>query len=87
MEPEKISFPADAYPIKVVARSELKLRAEVDAVFERHFGALPPGNPAERGSAQGNFMALTYVMRVENVGQLSALNADLQALPGVLFVL
>ncbi len=62
MEPEKITFPAD-YPIKVVARSELKLRAEIDAIFERHFGALPPGAPAERPSAQGNFMALTYVMR------------------------
>lgn len=86
MEPEKISFPTD-YPLKVVARSELKLRAEIDAIFERHFGILPPGTPAERGSAQGNFMALTYLMRVDRVEQLAALNADLQALPGVLFVL
>jgi putative lipoic acid-binding regulatory protein len=86
MEPEKISFPAD-YPVKVVARSELKLRAEIDAIFERHFGTLPPGAPAGRGSSQGNFMALTYVMRVDRVEQLAALNADLQALPGVLFVL
>jgi putative lipoic acid-binding regulatory protein len=86
MEPEKISFPTD-YPVKVVARSELKLRAEIDAVFERHFGTLPPGNPVERPSAQGNFMALTYVMRVESAAQLPTLNADLQALPGVMFVL
>lgn len=86
MEAEKITFPAD-YPIKVVARSELKLRAEIDAIFERHFGALPPGAPAERPSAQGNFMALTYVMRVERVEQLTEVNADLQALPGVMFVL
>ena len=86
MEPEKISFPTD-YPIKVVARSELKLRAEIDAIFERHFGTLPPGTPTERGSGQGNFMALTYVMRVERAEQLPALNADLQALAGVLFVL
>ena len=86
MEPEKISFPTD-YPIKVVARAELKLRAEIDAVFERHFGALPPGAPTERPSAQGKFMALTYLMRVEKAEQLPALNAELQALPGVLFVL
>ena len=51
MEPENISFPTD-YPIKVVARSELKLRAEIDAIFERHFGdpaarhARPNGLPA-----------------------------------------
>ncbi|MEJ0100899.1 MAG: DUF493 domain-containing protein [Pseudomonadota bacterium] len=86
MQPEKITFPTD-YPIKVVARSELKLRAEIDAIFEREFGALPPGNPTERPSGQGNFMALTYVMRVQGVEQLTALNAALQALPGVLFVL
>ena len=86
MEPEKISFPTD-YPIKVVARSELKLRAEIDVIFERHFGALAPGNPGERASGKGNFMALTYVVRVEKPEQLAALNTDLQALPGVLFVL
>ena len=86
MEPERITFPAD-YPIKVVTRSELKLRAEVDAIFERHFGTLPPGNPVERASGQGNFVALTYVVRVERVEQLSVLNTELQALSGVLFVL
>jgi len=86
MPTEKITFPTD-YPIKVVARSELKLRAEIDAVFERHFGVLPPGSPLERASGQGNFMALTYLMWVERVEQLAALNAELQGLPGVLFVL
>jgi putative lipoic acid-binding regulatory protein len=86
MDAEKITFPAD-YPIKVVARSELKLRAEIDAIFERHFGTLPPGAPAERPSAQGNFMSLTYVMRVERVEQLAAVNIDLQGLSGVMFVL
>jgi putative lipoic acid-binding regulatory protein len=86
MEPEKISFPTD-YPVKVVARSELKLRAEIDVIFERHFGPLPPGVPTERPSGQGTYMALTYVVRVEKPEQLAALNADLQALPGVLFVL
>jgi putative lipoic acid-binding regulatory protein len=86
MEAEKITFPTD-YPIKVVARSELKLRAEIDAVFERHFGVLPAGAPAERPSAQGNFISLTYVMRVERVEQLTSVNTDLQALRGVMFVL
>jgi putative lipoic acid-binding regulatory protein len=86
MEPEKINFPAE-YPIKVVARAGLQLRAEIDAVFERHFGELPAGSPADRDSAQGNFMSLTYVMHVERVEQLVALNADLQALPGVMLVL
>ena len=86
MEPEKISFPTE-YPVKVVARRALQLRAELDAIFERHFGALPPGTPTERASAQGNFTALTYVIRVERADQLPPLNTELQALPGVMFVL
>jgi putative lipoic acid-binding regulatory protein len=65
----------------------VKLRAELDAIFERHLGTLPPGNPVERPSGQGHYIALTYVMRVERVEQLSALNSELQKLPGVLFVL
>ncbi len=32
-------------------------------------------------------MSLTYIMRVERVEQLAAVNTDLQVLPGVMFVL
>ncbi len=86
MEPERISFPTD-YPIKVVARAAHDLRNRVDAVFVRHFGPLPPDSVTERSSAQSNFVALTYVMRVEHEGQLAALHGELQAMEGVLMVL
>jgi putative lipoic acid-binding regulatory protein len=86
MEPERIEFPSD-YPIKVVARTEAALRARIDAIFARHFGAGAPAGAAERPSAQGNFIALTYLPRVEREEQLRALHAELTALEGVMVVL
>jgi len=86
MEPERIVFPAD-YPIKVVARTSDDLRARIDAVFSRHFGPFEAHRVSERASAQSNFMALTYLMRVEAESQLGALHTELRAEPGVMLVL
>ena len=86
MEPERISFPAD-YPIKVLARSAGDLRVRLDAVFCRHFGTLPPDCVTARNSAQSNFIALTYVVRVEAETQLAALHAELQAMEEIVMVL
>jgi putative lipoic acid-binding regulatory protein len=86
MEPERICFPTD-YPIKVVARESPDLRSQLDAVFAQHFGDIAPERVATRASAQRNFVALTYTMRVESETQLTALHGDLKALPGVIMVL
>jgi uncharacterized protein len=86
MEPERIQFPTD-YPIKVVARASPDLRTRVDAVFSRHFGGFDANRVTERTSAQSNFVALTYLMRVEAEQQLGALHADLRAEDGVMLVL
>ena len=86
MEPERISFPAD-YPIKVVARSSTGLRTRMDAVFARHFGSFDATRVSEKASAQSNFIALTYLMRVEAEQQLAALHTDLRAEDGVMLVL
>lgn len=83
----RIVFPCDDYPIKVVMRAAPGIRAAVDAVFARHFGPLAPDRNSARGSAQGNFLAVTYAMRVDHVEQLSALHLELRALDGVIMVL
>jgi putative lipoic acid-binding regulatory protein len=85
-EPEKLVFPCD-YPIKVVGRLSNDLRARVDAVFARHFGALDPSSISERSSGQQNFLALTYVMNVTDPAVLEPLHQDLRATDGVLLVL
>jgi putative lipoic acid-binding regulatory protein len=86
MEPERISFPVE-YPVKVVARVVPGLRAQVDAAFSRHFGAVATQNVTERASANSNFMALTYVPTVQSEAQLRVLHADLKQLDGVVMVL
>jgi putative lipoic acid-binding regulatory protein len=86
MQPERIEFPAD-YPIKVVARTQPALRQRIDAIFARHFGPQPASGVGERQSAQGHFISLTYVPRVDNEQQLRALHADLTAVDGVMIVI
>jgi putative lipoic acid-binding regulatory protein len=86
MEPERISFPVE-YPVKVVARVAPDLRAQVDAAFLRHFGAMSAEQVSERASANSNFVALTYVPVVHSEAQLQALHADLKLVTGVIMVL
>jgi putative lipoic acid-binding regulatory protein len=86
MEPERISFPAE-YPVKVVARADPDLRAQVDAAFSRHFGAISAENVSVRTSANSNFVALTYVLVVQNEGQLHSVHTDLKLLDAVIMVL
>ncbi len=86
MEPERIEFPAD-YPIKVVARIQPALRDRVDAIFAHHFGPQVREGVGERRSSQGHFVSLTYLPRVQNEAQLSALHVDLKAVDGVMMVL
>ena len=86
MQPERIEFPTE-YPIKVVARDQAGLREQIEAVFTRHFGALPAGGVTERRSAQGRFTSLTFVPQVQGEQQLRDLHAELVALDGVMMVL
>jgi putative lipoic acid-binding regulatory protein len=86
MEPERIEFPTE-YPIKVVVRSEAALRERIDAIFAGHFGPLAASQVTERPSAQGNFLSITYVPRVEREEQLRALHAELSVLDGVMMVI
>jgi putative lipoic acid-binding regulatory protein len=86
MEPERISFPAPDYPIKVVARTGDDTRGRIDAVFSHYFGQIPAGSVTERASAKANFVALTYVVTAQSEEQLKALNTDLQGIESVMFV-
>jgi len=86
MEPERISFPTE-YPIKVIARAGEGLRQRLDAVFTRHFGEFGAHRVSELASARSSFIALTYLMEVQEAAQLAPLHEDLRALDGVIMVL
>lgn len=83
----RITFPCPRYPIKVVARASEDLRARLDAVFARQFGAFAEDRVLVRNSAQQNFVSFTYHMDVDDPSQLAALHADLMQEAGVVMVL
>jgi putative lipoic acid-binding regulatory protein len=81
-----LTFPCD-YPIKVMARDEPGLRAQLDEIVRRHAADLDETRISERPSAQKHFVGVTYIIRAHNADQIAALFADLKTVPSVLLVL
>ncbi len=85
MSMDTISFPSD-FPIKVVGRHG-DLRAITQAIIERHAGPLQESSVRTRTSADGNFLALTYMVHASSREQLDRIYSDLSACKSVLMAL
>jgi putative lipoic acid-binding regulatory protein len=81
-----LSFPTD-YPLKVVGRAQEGFRARVHALVLRHAPALPPERVSERLSANGNYLAISYLLHAESRAQVEALVTELRGCEGVLMLL
>jgi putative lipoic acid-binding regulatory protein len=79
-------FPSD-FPIKVMGRHDSDLRALTQAIIERHAGPIADTNVKTRTSADGNFLALTYVVHAESREQLDKIYRELTACKSVLMAL
>jgi putative lipoic acid-binding regulatory protein len=79
-------FPSE-FPIKVMGRRDSDLRALTQAIIERHAGALLESSVRTRTSADGNFLALTYVVHATGRDQLDAIYRELTACKSVLMAL
>ena len=79
-------FPSD-FPIKVMGRHDSNLRALTQAIVERHAGPVADTNVKTRTSADGNFLALTYVVHATSREQLDKLYRELTACKSVLMAL
>jgi len=79
-------FPSD-FPIKVMGRHDSNLRALTQAIIERHTGPLADANVRTRTSSDGNFLALTYVIRASSRRQLDDIYRELTACKSVLMAL
>jgi len=79
-------FPSD-FPIKVMGRHDSNLRALTQAVIERHAGPLDEASVRTRTSSDGNFLALTYVVRATSRKQLDDIYRELTACKSVLMAL
>ena len=79
-------FPSD-FPIKVMGRHDSNLRALTQAIIERHTGPLVDASVRTRTSADGNFLALTYMVRASSRQQLDDIYRELTACKSVLMAL
>jgi uncharacterized protein len=79
-------FPSD-FPIKVMGRHDGDLRALTQGIIERHAGPLAESRVRTRTSADGNFLALTYLVHASSREQLDAIYRELTACKSVLMAL
>ncbi|HMA00268.1 MAG TPA: DUF493 domain-containing protein [Steroidobacteraceae bacterium] len=81
-----LKFPSD-FPIKVMGRHDSNLRALTQAIIERHAGPVADGSVRTRTSGDGNFLALTYLVRASSREQLDDIYRELTACKSVLMAL
>jgi putative lipoic acid-binding regulatory protein len=79
-------FPSE-FPIKVMGRRDSDLRALTQAIIERHAGPQPDSSIRTRTSGDGNFLALTYMVRATSQQQLDTIYRELTACKSVLMAL
>jgi putative lipoic acid-binding regulatory protein len=79
-------FPSE-FPIKVMGRHDGDLRAITQAIVERHAGPLADSKVKTRTSADGNFLALTYLVNATSREQLDRIYRELTACKSVLMAL
>jgi putative lipoic acid-binding regulatory protein len=79
-------FPGE-FHIKVMGRHDSGLRALTQAIVERHAGPLAESSVRTRTSADGNFLALTYVVQATSRAQMDAIYRELTACKSVLMAL
>jgi putative lipoic acid-binding regulatory protein len=79
-------FPSD-FPIKVMGRHDSNLRALTQAIIERHAGPVADASVRTRTSGDGNFLALTYMVRASSRKQLDDIYRELTACKSVLMAL
>ena len=81
-----LEFPCD-FPIKVMGKDSPQFRRTSLAIIEEHVGELTEESVSERQSKDGNFVALTYNLTIENREQLDSIYSALSNHEDILVVL
>jgi putative lipoic acid-binding regulatory protein len=71
-----LKFPCD-FPIKAMGKSDCNLDTTVVEIVRRHAPDLSEGATHTRDSKQGNYIAVTVVVRATSRAQLDAIYQDL----------
>jgi uncharacterized protein len=86
MSESLLEFPCD-FPLKVMGRKEPGFSETIVALVEAHAGPLDEGRVRLRESRDGNFVALTIMMRAGSQEELDTIYGALSAHDQVLIVL
>lgn len=86
-EPPKIEFPCKDYPVKVMGDSGSGFHAFALEVMERHAPGLDQSRISVKGSRNGRFQSITFLITATGLDQLQALHQELSASPMTKMVL
>ena len=81
-----LKFPCD-FPIKVIGRSDSGFEAEALGIVRRHVSDFEVDNMRGAASRNGNYLSVTFTVRVGSRAQLDDLYRELTACKAVLMVL
>ncbi|MGH1372623.1 MAG: YbeD family protein [Cellvibrionaceae bacterium] len=86
-DPPKIEFPCEDYPVKVMGDSGSEFYDFAVEVMQRHAAGLDLSRIAVKGSRNGRFQSITFMITATGVDQLQALHQELSASPMTKMVL
>jgi uncharacterized protein len=86
-EPPKIEFPCEDYPVKVMGDAGGEFHAFAVEVMVRHAADLDQARITVKGSRNGRFQSITFMITATGVDQLQALHQELIASPMTKMVL
>jgi len=81
-----LKFPCD-FPVKVMGRSDSGFEAEALGIVRRHVSDFEADNMRSAASRNGNYLSVTFTIRVSSRAQLDDLYRELTACKAVLMVL
>ncbi|GLZ84187.1 DUF493 domain-containing protein [Pseudomonas sp. BN414] len=87
VQPPKIEFPCERYPIKVIGDSFDGFSDLVIEIIRRHAPDLDAGTLVVRDSRNGRFLSVQVLITATGVDQLQAIHVDLRATGRVHMVL
>lgn len=78
LQPPKIEFPCENYPIKVLGDADHEMHSYVLEIMERHAPGFDQTRITIAESSKGRFQSLTVWITATGEPQLSAINDDLR---------
>jgi putative lipoic acid-binding regulatory protein len=87
VNPPKIEFPCERYPIKVIGDAGDGFHELVIEIIQRHAPDLDTSTLVSRDSSNGRFLSVQVLITATGVEQLQAIHVDLRATGRVHMVL